>query len=271
MLPSPLVLPALQVKAFVELAASLLSTTGRGAGVSAAAAAGGQAQQTAAVSSEIVRAMKDAGMVPALTAALQLVDLDHPQAIKSIHAILRPLEILTRAWPKRPAAAVAGAPAADAGGEGAAAGAGGAGAGAGAAGSDAAAGAAAGSSGGGTAPGGVPAVTPAGEAPEAGRQVRAADCRQLISCRAWSAILVVSGIPYSAYHILLCSPLTHAASPAPVSPRYCRPCGPRRQLWRTWTATEPELSAAQVSTVVAVPPCSALRCTRLTMRWPPPT
>jgi hypothetical protein len=166
-----------QVKAFVELAASLLSTTGRGAGVSAAAAAaGGQAQQTAAVSSEIVRAMKDAGMVPALTAALQLVDLDHPQAIKSIHAILRPLEILTRAGPKRPAAAVAGAPTAAAGGDGAAAGAGAAAAGAGAAGGTTAAGAAAGGSGGGAAAGGLPAITPAGEAPEAGRQVGAAEC-----------------------------------------------------------------------------------------------
>lgn len=65
-----------QVKAFVDLAASLLSTTGRRGGGGASAQ---QAQQTA-VSAEIVRAMREAGMVKALTTALQQVDLDHPQA-----------------------------------------------------------------------------------------------------------------------------------------------------------------------------------------------
>lgn len=140
----------------MDLAASLLSTTGRGGGQGAGAAA-----QQAAVSAEIVRAMKDAGMVRALTAALRLVDLDHPQAIKSVHAILRPLEILTRAWPKRPAAGAAATPGAAAEGGAAApaadaAGASGAGGAAAAAGPGAA---------------GVPAATPAGEAPEAGRQV----------------------------------------------------------------------------------------------------
>lgn len=88
------------------------------------------------------------------------------QAIKSVHAILRPLEILTRSWPKRPTAAAPSAPGA-APGEGAAAGgAGGAAAEGGtsgqAAGGD---GAVAGRA------GGVPAVTPASVAPEAGRQV----------------------------------------------------------------------------------------------------
>lgn len=104
-------------------------------------------------------------MVRALTAALQLVDLDHPQAIKSVHAILRPLEILTRAWPKRPAAVAAAAPGAAA--EGGTAGAAGA-AEADAAGAGTAGGAAAAV---GPGAGGVPAATPAGEAPEAGRQV----------------------------------------------------------------------------------------------------
>lgn len=48
-------LPLSQVKAFVELAASLLSTTGRPGRSSS------QAAQQTAVSAEIVRAMKDAG------------------------------------------------------------------------------------------------------------------------------------------------------------------------------------------------------------------
>lgn len=119
-----------QVKAFVELAASLLSTTGR------PGRPGSQAAQQTAVSAEIVRAMKDAGargmhcivgcptvvgcllqhrlpaacqgvcvpaqgphdtrfscpagMVKALTGALQLIDLDHPQAscVASVDALL---------------------------------------------------------------------------------------------------------------------------------------------------------------------------------------
>ena len=119
-----------------------------------------------------------AGMVNALTAALQLVDLDHPQAIKAVHAILRPLEILTRAWPKRPAAAAAAAAAGVAGGaSGEGAGTGAQGVAGGALGVGAAPGPA-GSAGGGAAPPpqGLPAATPAGEAPEAGRQaLRAAE------------------------------------------------------------------------------------------------
>ncbi|KAI7840921.1 hypothetical protein COHA_005353 [Chlorella ohadii] len=157
--------PPYKVKAFVELAASLLSTTGR------PGRAGSQAAQQTAVSAEIVRAMKDAGMVKALTGALQLIDLDHPQAIQSVHAILRPLEILTRAWPKRQTPAAAAAPGAAAGEGAAAAGAAGAG-GEGGAGGQAAGGEGAAAGG----AGGVPAVTPASVAPEAGRQaLRAAE------------------------------------------------------------------------------------------------
>lgn len=83
-----------------------------------------------------------------------------------MHAILRPLEILTRSWPKRPTPAAPSAPGAAPGEGAAAAGAGGAaaegGAGGQAAGGD---GAVAGGA------GGLPAVTPASVAPEAGRQV----------------------------------------------------------------------------------------------------
>ena len=93
------------------------------------------------------------------------------QAIESIHAILRPLEILTRVWPKRPvhpAAATAAplgsgaagdAPAGAAGGTAAAADGGAAGQAAGGGGTE-----------GGGGAGGAPAATPAGETPAAGRQ-----------------------------------------------------------------------------------------------------
>lgn len=52
-------------------------------------------------------------MVRALTSALRMVDLEHPSAAKAVHALLRPLEILTRPWPRRPSAggAAAAAPA----------------------------------------------------------------------------------------------------------------------------------------------------------------
>ncbi|KAI3425184.1 hypothetical protein D9Q98_008953 [Chlorella vulgaris] len=149
-----------KVKAFVDLAASLLSTTSRSSPSSASASS--SQQQTQAVSAEIVRAMKEAGMVRALTAALQQLDLDHPQAIKAIHAILRPMEILTRASPKRPSTSpTAGADAATAAGA------------AGGAAASPASGRPAGGRGGEASRGGgegVPGATPAGEAPEAGRQ-----------------------------------------------------------------------------------------------------
>ncbi|KAL4856977.1 E3 ubiquitin-protein ligase UPL1 [Chlorella vulgaris] len=132
-----------KVKAFVDLAASLLSTTSRSSPSSASASS--SQQQTQAVSAEIVRAMKEAGM-----------------AIKAIHAILRPMEILTRASPKRPSSSpTAGADAATTAGA-----AGGATAGP-ASGRPAGGRGGEGGRGGGE---GVPGATPAGEAPEAGRQ-----------------------------------------------------------------------------------------------------
>lgn len=69
-----------------------------------------------------------------------------------------------------------------------------------------------------------------------------ADC--MLAC---AAMHLGSSNPLLAYHIFFRSHLTPAVSPAAVSPRCCRPCGPRRLLWRTWIGTEPGQSAAQVS------------------------
>ncbi|KAK9830284.1 hypothetical protein WJX72_010812 [[Myrmecia] bisecta] len=103
-----------KVKAFVNLVGSLLSASTPGA------SSGNRAASTG-LSTEMVRAMRDAGMVKALTSALKMIDLDHPKAPASINSILKPLEILTRNLPARlkpaadasPAAGGAGAGTAD--------------------------------------------------------------------------------------------------------------------------------------------------------------
>jgi hypothetical protein len=88
--PSPTPLGKSQVRAFVELVGGLvtaqqasLTADGRGA---AQPPAGG-------LSSETVRAMREAGMVKALAMALRQVDLAHPGAAKAINAVLKPLEV----------------------------------------------------------------------------------------------------------------------------------------------------------------------------------
>ena len=240
-------------------------------------------------------------MVKALTAALQLVDLDHPQArkkersadcsagwhtglaggqaqqlfgfrhakmpepascaacsplqaIKAIHSILRPLEILTRSWPKRSSQAAAGVT-----GAGAATGA--AGGAAEAAGEGGAAGAEGELADGGAGAGGAPGAMPAGEAPEAGRQVgghwggvgRVCGRNGARQC----AQLDAGGDPACGralhFHTGCCS---HLALPAlPAHPRPCRLCARLRQLSRIWIATEPVQSAAQVRRQAQPPRC----------------
>ncbi|CAL8470976.1 g10518 [Coccomyxa elongata] len=81
--------PPYKVKAFVELAGSLLS----------AGAAKSQAGQPTGLSGEMLRCMRTSGVINALIGALKLVDMDHPNAVKSITSILKPLEILTRSLP----------------------------------------------------------------------------------------------------------------------------------------------------------------------------
>ena len=77
----------LQVKAFVELAGSLLS----------AGAAKSQAGQPTGLSGEMLRCMRSSGVINALIGALKLVDMDHPNvrptaslspSSASIHALL---------------------------------------------------------------------------------------------------------------------------------------------------------------------------------------
>lgn len=58
----------MQVKAFVELAGSLLS----------AGAAKSQAGQPTGLSGEMLRCMRSSGVINALIGALKLVDMDHP-------------------------------------------------------------------------------------------------------------------------------------------------------------------------------------------------
>ena len=57
-----------QVKAFVELAGSLLS----------AGAAKSQAGQPTGLSGEMLRCMRSSGVIDALIGALKLIDMDHP-------------------------------------------------------------------------------------------------------------------------------------------------------------------------------------------------
>ena len=59
---------SVQVKAFVELAGSLLS----------AGAAKSQAGQPTGLSGEMLRCMRSSGVINALIGALKLVDMDHP-------------------------------------------------------------------------------------------------------------------------------------------------------------------------------------------------
>ncbi len=67
-------IPAPQVKALVELVSQLLSGSARSMQRSGA---GGSAQ----LSSELTRAMREAGMVHALLAAFRRLDIDHPKVV----------------------------------------------------------------------------------------------------------------------------------------------------------------------------------------------
>ncbi|KAL3688671.1 hypothetical protein R1sor_014980 [Riccia sorocarpa] len=53
--------------------------------------------QTPGFSADMAKTMMDAGMVQALTHTLQVIDLDHPDAPKLVNAVLKGMEILTRA------------------------------------------------------------------------------------------------------------------------------------------------------------------------------
>ncbi|KXZ41108.1 hypothetical protein GPECTOR_790g10 [Gonium pectorale] len=118
-----------KVRAMVQLVGALVE--GSGAGGSSdprrPGGAGGAAGGAGAVSTEILRTMREHGMVRALTVALQAINPDHPRAAVTAAAILRPLELLTRhagAWAPKLAAGGLGGPLAAGGGGGGAGGAG---------------------------------------------------------------------------------------------------------------------------------------------------
>eukprot|EP00884_Botryococcus_braunii_P008520 jgi/Botrbrau1/1766/Bobra.0217s0021.1 len=88
--------PPSRVKAFVELIGSLLSASSPSSNSSAR-----QPPSAAGLPVEMVRAMREAGIVKALTNSLKLIDFSHPQATKSLNALTKALEILTRPLPPR--------------------------------------------------------------------------------------------------------------------------------------------------------------------------
>jgi len=59
------------------------------------------------ISAELVRAMREARLLPALAAALRCVDLEHPDAAGAAAALLRPMEALARLQTQQAAAAAA--------------------------------------------------------------------------------------------------------------------------------------------------------------------
>eukprot|EP00250_Pteridium_aquilinum_P016180 c22986_g1_i1 orf=330-11435(+) len=77
--------PSRKAKAFVFLINIILS---------AHASSNAQAP---GFSADMAKTMIDAGLVQALTGTLQFIDLDHPEAVKFVNAVLRALEALTRA------------------------------------------------------------------------------------------------------------------------------------------------------------------------------
>ncbi|GIL92299.1 hypothetical protein Vretimale_18444 [Volvox reticuliferus] len=89
-----------KIRAVVQLVGVLVENSGAASALDARRG-GNNAQGAGAISTEIVRAMREHGMVPALTAALCTINMEHPRAQQAVQAIMRPLEMLTRnaaAW-----------------------------------------------------------------------------------------------------------------------------------------------------------------------------
>lgn len=81
-----------QIKAFVDLIGSLLSA-------SSGSQSENRSTQTSGLTVEMIRSMREVGVVSALTRVLKLVEMDHPEAPKAINSIIKPLEVLTRTIP----------------------------------------------------------------------------------------------------------------------------------------------------------------------------
>ncbi|GFR50880.1 hypothetical protein Agub_g13169, partial [Astrephomene gubernaculifera] len=88
--------PPAKIRAVVNLVGSLVESSGAAGGHDPRRGGPNGAQGAGAISTEIVRTMREHGMVRALTAALQVVIPEHPRAGQAVQAILRPLELLTR-------------------------------------------------------------------------------------------------------------------------------------------------------------------------------
>ncbi|KAH7291322.1 hypothetical protein KP509_29G011900 [Ceratopteris richardii] len=82
--------PTQKMRAFVDLLNTVLSSHTSSGG-----------SQAPGVSTEMAKAMLDAGMAQALTTLLQVIDLDHPDAPKLAGGIAKVLEALTRAASSR--------------------------------------------------------------------------------------------------------------------------------------------------------------------------
>lgn len=62
----------------------------------------GQAQShthTSSLTIEIIRTMREAGLLPVLSETLGLIELEHPEACNAINSIIKPLEVLSRSIP----------------------------------------------------------------------------------------------------------------------------------------------------------------------------
>ncbi|GJV76615.1 hypothetical protein Tco_1508199 [Tanacetum coccineum] len=79
-------LPDKRVLAFVDLVYSLLLKNSSSSNV-----------PLSGCSLDIAKGMIDGGMIPCLSSILQVLDLDHPDAMKAVNIILKALEGLTRA------------------------------------------------------------------------------------------------------------------------------------------------------------------------------
>ncbi len=71
-----------QIKAFVELVGALLSASAPMTGTASHTA------PAAGLSIEMIRAMRDAGVVKALTNSLSLIDNNHPQVTPRFHPLV---------------------------------------------------------------------------------------------------------------------------------------------------------------------------------------
>lgn len=84
--------PVQQIREFIDLIGSLLSA-------SSGNHSENRSTQISGLTIEMIRSMREVGVVSALTNALKLFGMGCPDAPKAINAIIKPLEVLTRTIP----------------------------------------------------------------------------------------------------------------------------------------------------------------------------